>query len=291
MTSLLVHLASAILFAAGIFFTIRKEGPQPNAISRIISFGPMFFAVPLAVFGIQHFTATNVVVGGVPPWMPWRLFWVYFVGLALIAASLSIITRIKADLAALLVGIMLFLFVLMIYVPSAVRHPHERLAWVLVCRDLSLSGGGLSLAGVLLTNGRLGRVLAVIGRYFFAIPIILFGGETFLYPDLAPGVPLPQVIPAWIPGHALCAYLSGIILVISGLSIAINNKPRASAVWAGTTLCVLVVLIYTPLAISNPSIEISGSLDYVADTLAEAGAALLVARAAEHFMKTGPHFG
>jgi hypothetical protein len=40
-----------------------------------------------------------------------------------------------------------------------------------------------------------------------------------------------------------------------------------------------VVFVYLPMEILHPSIVISGELDYVADTLAMSGAALLVAGA------------
>ena len=43
--------------------------------------------------------------------MPWRLFWAYFVGFALLAASLSIATKIQVRWSGLLFGIMMFLFV------------------------------------------------------------------------------------------------------------------------------------------------------------------------------------
>lgn len=276
-----VHFAAVVLFAIGLILTIRNEAPRARGLGRIIPFGRVFFAVPLAVFGMQHLTATNVVVNAVPPWMPGHLFWVYFVGIALIAACLSIMTGVKADLAALLVGIMLFLFVLMIYVPNAVRNPHDRFAVALTFRDLSLSGGALSLAGTLAVKmrPRAGRWLMVLGRYFFAVPMTFFGVEHFLHPDFAPGVPLSKMMPPWIPGHMIWAYLTGLVLVASGLSMIFNRGARLAATWLGIAFLVLVVFIYMPMEIVHPSIEISGELDYVADTLAVSGAALLVAGA------------
>ena len=45
------------------------------------------FAVPLAMFGALHLFGPQFVRGLVPAYMPGRMFWVYFVGFALIAAS------------------------------------------------------------------------------------------------------------------------------------------------------------------------------------------------------------
>jgi len=280
-----LHCAAAVLFTFGFTLTIRKGAWKAKGLDRIIAFGPLFFAAPLAVFGMQHFSALNIVVDGVPSWMPWHLFWVCLVGIALIAASLSIITGVKAELAVLLVGIMLFLFVLLIYVPNTVRNPGDRFAVALMFRDLSLSGGALALAGTL-AGGRWDGAhwIAVLGRHFFAIPMAFFGVEHFLHPDFAPGVPLEQMMPPWMPGHMFWAYLTGAVLVISSLSMLLNRREHywGARFWAtalGVLFLVLVLFIYMPMEIVHPSIEISGELDYVADTLAMSGAALLVAGA------------
>jgi len=94
--------------------------------AAFIRFGSLFFAVPLAIFGMRHFALQVAVVTAVPSWMPGHLFWVWLVGTALIVASLSITTGKMAHLAGLLAGIMLFLFVLMNYIPNAARNPSDQ---------------------------------------------------------------------------------------------------------------------------------------------------------------------
>jgi hypothetical protein len=42
----------------------------------------MFFAVPLAVFGAEHFASAKSIMLLVPSWIPGPLFWTYFVGVA-----------------------------------------------------------------------------------------------------------------------------------------------------------------------------------------------------------------
>ena len=280
-SSFLVHLAAVALLLAGIALTWKIQAANEPFPGRFVALGRTFFAVPFAVFGIQHFTAASEVVNAVPRWMPERMFWVYFVGIALIAATLSIITSVKSDWAAPLLGLMLFLFVLMIHLPGLLRHPDNRFVWAAGFRDLALSGGALSLAGTLFTKSRppLARPLLVIGRWFFAIPIVFFGAEHFPHPDFAPGVPLEQTMPAWIPMHAAWAYLTGGLLVTFGLGTFVKSRARLAAIGLGITYLILVICIYIPMDVVHPSIEISGELDYVADTLVVGGAALLVAAA------------
>jgi uncharacterized membrane protein len=279
--SLWLHFAAVVLFAFGLVVTLRRETTAVRGIGNLVRFGSIFFAVPLAVFGMQHFALFDTVKFAVPAYMPARFFWAYLVGAALIAACLSILTEIHADLAALLVGIMLFLFVLMIYVPNLIKNPGDRFAITVPLRDLALSGGALSLAGVLgsVRRGQSARWLLEVGRWFFGAPMLYFGVEHFLHPAFAPGMPFPLLAPAWIPGHVVWAYATATVLVVCGLSILADKHAQAAATWLGAAFLVLVVLIYLPMEIVHPSIAISGELDYVADTLAMSGAALLVARA------------
>jgi uncharacterized membrane protein len=280
-SSFWLHAAAAILFVIGLILTIRNETSQARGLDRLISFGRMFLAVPLAVFGMQHFVFLNEVKNGVPSWMPGHLFWACFVGTALIAACLSLITGVQAKLAAMLLGSMFFLFVLLIYLPNALRNPQDRFAATLFFRDLALSGGAFALAGTLASKSRprAARWLAVLGRFFFAVPMTFFGLEHFLHPDFAPGVPLAKMMPPWMPGHGIWAYLTGTALIVCGVSILVEKGGRWAAAGLGITFVVLVVFIYVPMEILHPSIVISGELDYVADTLAVSGAAFLVAGA------------
>ncbi len=275
--SLFVHCAAVALLAIGVVIAQKARPANQPFLDRLIALGPTLFAVPFGVFGLQHFTDFSVVVQAVPRYMPARAAWAYFVGIALIAAALSIVTAVKSNWAAPLLGLMLFLFVQMIYVPGLMKAPHNRFVQAVTLRDLALSGGALSLAGTLLAK----QWLTAIGRWFFGIPMIFFGIEHFPHPDFAPGVPLEKMMPAWIPAHSAWAYLTGAALIIFGLGVLLTNRGRLAGAVLGVVYLVLVILVYMPMEIVHPSNEISGELDYVADTLAMGGAALLVAGAAD----------
>ncbi|MGA2649931.1 MAG: hypothetical protein ABSF28_05395 [Terracidiphilus sp.] len=272
---------AAILFAVGAFLTVSKSAKRTGALDRAIAFGPFFFGWPLAVFGAQHIVFLKDVVNGVPAWMPGHLFWALLVGIALIAAALSLTTGIMADRAALMTGVMLFCFVLMIYVPNLVENPGD-LAVTQLLRDLSMSGGALALAGTLAKKGKWSRFgwIATVGRYFFAVGIVDFGVENFVHPEYAPVVPEPGLMmPAWIPAHMAYAWFTGAILVLCGVAMIVSLRTRLAGVVAGIAFFALVVFFYLPMEVVHPSIEISGELDQLAQALAMSGAALLVAGA------------
>ena len=85
--------------------------------------------------------------------MPWRMFWVYLVGFALIAASLSMATKRQVRWSGLLFGAMMFLFVAMLHLPGAVR-AGGRIPWTIVFREMSFGGGGWVLAGIAIGGNR-----------------------------------------------------------------------------------------------------------------------------------------
>ena len=275
--SLWLNFWAVALFVFGLVVTLRKNQPTATGVDRIIRFGPMFFAVPLGFFGMQHFALFEAVKPAVPDWMPWPSFWTCFVGAALIAACLSILTGIKTDWAGRSLGIMFVLFLLMIYLPNLIQNPHDRFAISSPLRDVSLCAGALALALTRSTEGRRLRWLTTAVRWIFGATILYFGVEQFLHPEFAPGVPLEMLTPPWIPGHIAWSWFAGTVLVAGGLCILANKGARWAATAVGVLYVLLVAFVYMPMEIAHPSVEISGELDFVVNTLAVGGAALLVA--------------
>lgn len=282
-TSLWLNLWAVALFVFGLVVTLRKNQPSATGADRIIRFGPMFFAVPLGFFGMQHFALFEAVKPAVPEWMPWASFWTYFVGAALIAACFSILTGIKADWAGWSLGIMFVLFLLTIYLPNLIENPHDRFAISNPLRDVSLCVGALALAWTRSAEGRRRRLrwLATAVRWIFGATVLYFGVEQFLHPEFAPGVPLEMLTPLWMPGRIAWSWFAGVVLVTCGLCILANRRARWAATAVGILYVLLVAFVYMPMEIAHPSVEISGELDFVANTLAVGGAALLVAGALE----------
>jgi len=111
---------------------------------------------------------------------------------------------------------------------------------------------------------------------------IFFAVEHFLHPMFAPGVPLPKMMPSWVPLPSLWAYLAGAILMVSGILLALNKKSRMAAASIGALMTVLTVFPYLLilfLAHGGSTPEITEAINYVADTLLYAGAALALASA------------
>jgi uncharacterized membrane protein len=249
----------------------KKDIAQARGLDRIVALTNLCFAIPLAVFGAEHFCISNAMVPLVPPYMPWRLFWIYFVGVALIIAALSIATRIQVRWSGLLFGIMMFLFVALIHLPGAVKSG-DRIIWTIVIREMSFGGGGLVLAGIALGRSRgKGKSLITVGRILIAIAAIFFGVQHFLHPLGVPGVPLAKQMPTWIPAQAVIDYLTGAFLIVGGVCFLLRRKTRVAATYLGIWILLLVVGFYGPMligALADPSTAATlEGLNYFADTL------------------------
>jgi uncharacterized membrane protein YphA (DoxX/SURF4 family) len=257
---------------------------QSRGLDKVVALTPLCFAIPLAVFGAEHLSG-GIPLEAVPSYMPWRLFWVYFVGFALMAASLSIATQIQVRWSGLLFGTMMFLFVAMVHLPGAVRDG-GRFAWTVVFREMSFGGGGWVLAGIAMGGNGDGqrKSLLTVGRVLIAIAAIFFGVQHFLHPLGLPGVPLQKQMAAWIPARVFIDYLTGFVLIVGGICFLLGRKTRMAATYLGTWIVLLVVAIYGPVligALGDPSAgaKVEG-LNYFADTLLFGGVILSLAHTA-----------
>jgi uncharacterized membrane protein len=280
-TALSMCSAGILLFLIALW-AASADVARARGLDKIVALSNLCFAIPLAVFGALHLSSVDSVLPLVPSYMPWRLFWAYFVGCALLAASVSIATKIQVRWSGLLFGIMMFAFVAMLIIPGVLARPTDRFAWTLLFRESSFGGGAWILAGNAL-HGQAKSKLITVGRVLIAIAAIFYGVEHFLHPANVPGVPLEKLMPVWIPAHMLISYLTGAILVLAGTSILLNKKTRIAATYLGTWIVLLVVFVYGPIliaALADPStgVKVEG-INYFADTLLFAGAILALASA------------
>lgn len=259
-----------------------KDAAAAYGLDKIIALACAFYAAPLAAFGAEHLTDPATIAQIVPPWMPARLFWAYFVGVALLAAGLSISLKRYLRLTGALTALMFFLFVAMMHLPSVIRSPHDRIAWAIFFRDLSFGCGALALAGAMSPRQYLDldKLPVVVARILIAVAMIVYGVEHFLHPVTAIGVPLKRPTPAWMPLAHMWAYVTGAILLFAGIAILINRFTREAAAWAGLWILIVTFGFYVPILITARSnADLLVGLNYVFDTMLYAGAILLLAGA------------
>src|SRR3984893_9299382 len=271
-----------IYLVAGVF-VLRKEISAARGWDKLLTLRCDFIPVPLAVCAPEHLHGgPRYIQNMAPSWMPVHWFWPYFVGCALLAAATSLTARKFVRLSSTLLGLMFFLFVCMIYIPSALAHPENRFAWASALRDLSFAAGAWALAGLhnRASSPQTSKWMTLFGRIVVAIAAIFFAVEHILHPEFAPGVPLEKTTPSWVPFPSRWGYLAGAILLAAGIGLALNKKSRIAAASIGALITVLTLFLYLLILIlAHGSTEINEALNYVADTLLFAGAALALASA------------
>jgi uncharacterized membrane protein len=276
-----MYLSASVLFIIGLI-KILGELPREHGVDKIMPFGRMFFAIPLAVFGSEHFTATAGIAALVPRWIPAHTFWVYAIGAGFICAALSITILVQARLAAALVGMTMLIFVLVMDFPGTLAHPGNRFFWALALRQLAFSGGAFAFAMSPWRTSRVRRpqlkqALAAIPRFFVGAPAMFYGVEHLLHPEYVPGIPLQKLTPDWIPGRILLSYFVGVILILAGVCLLLNKKTRLAATALGLTILLTVLWIYLPMLIAAPKDVVP--LNFFFDTLFFCGTILLLANA------------
>ena len=284
-TNIWMGVAGTVYLIAGVFMW-RKDLSAARAWDKLICLGPVFIAASLACFAPEHFHGGPAYIQQMaPPYMPVRWFWPYFIGCCLLAAATSLALRRYLRLSTTLLGLMFFGFVCMIYLPSLLRHPTNRLAWAIFFRDLSFCAGTWALAAVQwrVHAPKLSKSLAIFSRIVFIAAAFGYAFQHFLHPDFSPGVPLQLKALPFVPFPTVWAYVTGAVLVVGGIALFLNRTARTGATIIGALMTVLALSLYLPMLLHATGVEgVNEGVSYFADTLLYAGAALSLALALTH---------
>ena len=120
--------------------------------------GRILFALPFGIQGLNHFLMKSYYLGMIDTFIPGGGYTIIITGLALIAASISIIAKKYIQLSCLLLALLLFIFILTIHVPGlfdpaevtilSMHTKFSTLALIELLKDASLMGGALMIAGI-----------------------------------------------------------------------------------------------------------------------------------------------
>lgn len=210
--------------------------------------GRIFVSISLVVFGAQHFIYGGFVATLVPAFMPGRLFWAYFVGVAFVAAAIGIVTKMLARPAATMLGVMFFLFVLLLHIPRIIGNAKDGNEWTSGFVALAMCGGAWILASAApLEEREKADPFLGLGRHFFALAFVAFGIQHVVFGRYAAGLG-----PPWIPGGPVLAYIFGLLLLGAGAAIFIGKQIPLAATLVAAITCLYFLLIYVPRIAGQP---------------------------------------
>jgi putative oxidoreductase len=117
-------------------------------MKKITTIGRILFALPFAVFGINHFLMTDYYIGMLTSFIPLGAYTIILTGIMLIAASVSIIFKMYIKLTTLMLAGLLFFFIITIHIPHLVSGVDNEITLIALLKDISLMGGSLMIAGI-----------------------------------------------------------------------------------------------------------------------------------------------
>jgi putative oxidoreductase len=120
---------------------------KEQTVSR---FAIILLAVVMAVFGVYHFIYPQNLVSYVPAFLPAAgNLWVYIPGAAFILAAIAFITNRKVKIAAYMLAILLFIFVLTIHLPNYLNgssDENRQMSFINLLKDTAIAAFALHIA-------------------------------------------------------------------------------------------------------------------------------------------------
>lgn len=119
------------------------------------------------------------------------------------------------------------------------------------------------------------NVLYNLGKYLYAIPFAIFG-----LMHLMNGSQMAGMVPTYVPGGVFWVYLTGIALILAGISIIINKFTKISTLLLGILMIIFVLTIHMP-GLSNPQMMQMAMAGLLKDLML-AGAAFMFSAKSEN---------
>jgi uncharacterized membrane protein YphA (DoxX/SURF4 family) len=90
---------------------------------------------------------TDYYVGMLTSFVPQGAYTIILVGIMLIAASVSIISKKYVRLSTIMLACLLFIFIITIHIPHLIHDVDRTTTIITLLKDISLMGGSLMIAG------------------------------------------------------------------------------------------------------------------------------------------------
>jgi uncharacterized membrane protein len=117
-------------------------------MKKMTTAGRILFAIPFALFGINHFLMTDYYVGMLTSFVPRGAYTIIIVGILLITVSIGILSKKYVKFATILLACLLFIFIVTIHIPHLINDSDKTTTIIALLKDISLMGASLMIAGI-----------------------------------------------------------------------------------------------------------------------------------------------
>jgi uncharacterized membrane protein len=162
----LPFLAAGLAFAASqsseAVISVARSGSVSlsPARKRLVAIACFLMAIPIGIFGIEHFLNPNFAPGipqdsadltvPMPSWLPAHVLWIYLTGAIFVVSALGLISIRYARPAAILIGATVLVIIALVYIPLTIARAGDvgnGLNYLSI--HFALAGSALMLAGAL----------------------------------------------------------------------------------------------------------------------------------------------
>ena len=126
-------------------------------MKNLTSIGRILFAIPFALFGINHFLMLDYYLGMLTSFVPLGAYTIILTGIMLIAASISIITKVLVKFSTMMLAVLLFIFIITIHIPHLFIDADKTTTIIALLKDISLLGGSLMIFGIYADDEKPGK--------------------------------------------------------------------------------------------------------------------------------------
>ena len=213
------------------------------------TFGRQLFAVAFIAFGLLQFLYGDFVPGRPPAWpeqFPGGVIWAYATGACFVAAGLAILAGRYVTPAALSIAVLVFAWAVTRNTPLALADASFGGAWTRLGKAIALTGGAMAVAAASRRGDPgSGAALTTAGSLGFGMFLIASGVQHFLFPNA-----VTTLVPAWIPGPLVWAYIAGVALIAGGLGVIVPGTRRLAGSAAGLMIFSWVWILHIPRAVA-----------------------------------------
>jgi uncharacterized membrane protein len=245
------------------------------------NYGRICFGLGIAGIGLQHFfyAGFRPLLAPIPAEATAPISGlIYLIAAYLLLSGVFIAIGKKVAILSTILGWVFVLFLVLGHLPNRLsNHPELLGAWTDAIKLFALSGGSMmfSLAFSEKANFRYldkWARIAPVGKYFFAIMLILFGIAHLISP-----VEISKIVPQYIPFALFWTYFSGVALIGAGVAIIVNYQVKYVANLLSLMLCIWLFSLHIYYAVRFPEFRDGENIIGSYTCLAFLGIALLLA--------------
>ena len=115
------------------------------------------------------------------------------------------------------------------------------------------------------------KILSPLGKWFYAVPVLLFGVFHFMSAG-----EMAAMVPEYMPGGVIWVYLTGAALIAAAVSVFIGKMTRTALLLLGIMLMLFVLMMHLPGVIGGENQMAMPML--LKDTAMAGGAWILASR-------------